>query len=191
MKVSKTSLVLLLIQLTLVSSIAAKYLHQRWSCPRVWTRAEIYDPSLPMRGRYLSLHLTVDGCGNTYRSADQYKNPRTTAYQILDSYPVTLSVKNNRLVATRIPGAGPGTFPPTVMAPRFLPTVIVPRGAPCDALRLWQPVNFYIPEPAAVPTPLQPNQELWIEVTVPPSGLPRPIQLALKDGGVWKPLAFQ
>jgi len=182
MKFSKTSLVLLLIQLALVSSVAAKYLYQRWNCPRVWTRVEIFDPELPMRGRYLSLHLTVDGCRNTYRSMDEYKNSQPAPFEILDSFPVTLSVKNNRLVATRIPGVGPGNL---------LPSVIVPRGAPCDALRLWQPVNFYIAEHAVVPAPIQPNQELWIEVTVPPRGLPRPLQLALKQDGAWKPLAFQ
>ncbi len=35
---SGTSLVLLVIQLATVSTIAAKYLYQRWRCPRVWTR---------------------------------------------------------------------------------------------------------------------------------------------------------
>jgi hypothetical protein len=182
MKVSKTSLVLLLIQLALVSSIAAKYLYQRWSCPRVWTRVEIFDPELPMRGRYLSLHLTVDACGNTYQPADQYKDPRTAPFEVLDSFPARLNVKNNRLVATRVAEPGPK---------HLLPTVMVPRNTPCEAFRLWKPVDFYISEHAAVPAPIQPNQELWVEVTVPPQGPPRPIQLALKDGGVWKPLAFQ
>ena len=182
MKVSKTSLVLLLIQLALVSSVAAKYLYQRRSCPRVWTRVESFDPELPMRGRYLSLHLTVDACGNTYQTVNQLKTTQTAPYAVIDSFPARLSVKNNRLVATRIPGVGRSNLNPTV---------IVPRGAPCDALRLWKPVDFYISEHAAVPAPIQPNQELWVEVTVPPKGPPRPIQLALKDGGIWKPLAFQ
>jgi hypothetical protein len=35
MKISKTSIALLLIQLAIVSSVAAKYLYQRWTCPRV------------------------------------------------------------------------------------------------------------------------------------------------------------
>jgi hypothetical protein len=30
-----------------------------------------------------------------------------------------------------------------------------------------------------------------MEVTVPPKGPPRPLQLALKKDGAWKPLAFQ
>ena len=182
MKVSKTSLVLLLIQLALVSSVAAKYLYQRWSCPRVWTRVEIFDPELPMRGRYLSLNLAVDGCGNSYQAVNQLIPSRTVPFAVIDSFPARLIVKDNRLVATRIPGAGPSNLNPTV---------IVSRGAPCDALRLWPPVNFYIAEHAAVSAPLQKGQELWVEVTVPPKGQPRPIQLALKDGGAWKPLAFQ
>jgi hypothetical protein len=35
------------------------------------------------------------------------------------------------------------------------------------------------------------GQELWIEVTVPPKGPPRPMQLAVKEGGVWKVLAME
>ena len=64
-------------------------------------------------------------------------------------------------------------------------------GASCEDLRLDGPVDFYIAETAANPAALKAGQELWIEVTVPPKGPPRPIQLALKDGGAWKPLAFQ
>ncbi len=58
-------------------------------------------------------------------------------------------------------------------------------------MRLDAPVGFYIAEHALSPLPLKQGQELWIEVTVPPKGPPRPIQIALKDNGAWKPLAFQ
>jgi len=44
---------------------------------------------------------------------------------------------------------------------------------------------------AADPSWLKAGQELWVEVTVPPKGPPRPLQLALKDNGVWKPLNFR
>ena len=70
-RVSGVSIVLLIIQLALVSSIAAKYLYQRWSCPRVWTRAVAVNSEMLMRGRYLSLQLTVDGCQSTLPSAKQ------------------------------------------------------------------------------------------------------------------------
>jgi hypothetical protein len=58
----RAALLLLLIQLALVSSIAAKYLYERRTCPRVWSRATQYDPNLPLRERYLALQLLVDAC---------------------------------------------------------------------------------------------------------------------------------
>ena len=47
---------LLVAQALLVLSIAGKYLYERKACPRVWVRSAQYDPNLPLRGRYLSLH---------------------------------------------------------------------------------------------------------------------------------------
>jgi hypothetical protein len=193
MKISKTSIVLLVIQLTLVSSIAAKYLYQRAKCPRVWTRAAAYDPDLVMRGRYLSLQLTVDGCQSTLPSALHATFPRNsdgttkpTGFTVTNDSPVQfrakLKVQGNKLVAIRIPEADLTSKGVVVWA---MP------GASCDALHIEEPVDFYIGEHAADPTPLKPGKELWIEVTIPPKGPPRPIQLALKQDGVWKPLAFQ
>jgi hypothetical protein len=193
MKLSRTSIVLLLVQLALVSSIAAKYLYQRHSCPRVWTRAAAYDPYMVMRGRYLSLRLSVDGCQSTLPSAlhatfprNSDGTPKPNGYTVRSDSPVTfrakLKVENNKLLAIRIPEADLKSKGEMVQA--------VP-GSSCDALHVVDPVDFYIAEHAADPTPLKPGQELWIEVTVPPQGPPRPIQLALKDNGAWRPLAFQ
>jgi len=192
MKISKTSLVLLVIQLALVSAIGCKYLYQRWTCPKVWTRTVAYDPSLVMRGRYLSLQLMVDGCQSTLPSAKLAEFPRNfdgttmpNGYAVRGpgsfQFQASLKVENNKLMAIRI--QNPDSSSPEIW-------VAAQPGLPCDALRLEEPVNFYIPEHAASPTPLRPGQELWIEVTVPPKGPPRPIQLALKDNGAWKPLAF-
>ena len=64
-RLSTASVAVLVMQLALVCSIAAKYLYQRWTCPRVWTRTAAFGPELVMRGRYLSLQLTVDGCRST------------------------------------------------------------------------------------------------------------------------------
>jgi hypothetical protein len=76
MKFSRASLVLLILQLVIVSMVAAKYFYEGATCPRVWTRAAAYDPSLVMRGRYLSLQLTVDGCSSTLPSAKDAQFPR-------------------------------------------------------------------------------------------------------------------
>jgi len=193
MKFSKPSIVLLVFQLLIVSTVAAKYLYQRSTCPRVWTRAAAYDPELVMRGRYLSLQLTVDGCSSTLPSAKDAEFPRnvngvpggkTFAIRSADTvwFQSKLAVKDNKLIAICIPESD--TSSPTQ-------TIAGNPGASCEQMRLSQPVDFYIAEHATDPTGLHQGQELWIEVTVPPKGPPRPLQLALKDNGAWKPLAFQ
>jgi hypothetical protein len=197
MKLAKTSIALLVIQLAIVSLIAAKYLYQRWTCPRVWTRTVVDDPELVMRGRYLSEQLIVDGCQSTLPSAKQATMPRN-----LDGLPVglrfsinsaqavrflaKLKVEGNKLVAIRIPDSD---AQPSQQAGGQM--VAAWPGSSCEDLRLDTPVDFYIAEHAASPMPLKPGQELWIEVTLPPKGPPRPLQLALKQDGAWKPLAFQ
>jgi hypothetical protein len=191
MRISKTSVALLVIQLVIVSSIAAKYLYQRWTCPRVWARTVAFDPQLPMRGRYLSLQLMVDGCQSTLPSAKAAAFPRDIngaaiqgQYFVRASaiFHADLKVENNRLMVFRIEDDQNGTLGQEVS---------VWPGAACDAMRLDAPVDFYIAEHAQSPLPVKPGLELWIEVTVPPKGPPRPIQLALKDNNTWKPLAFQ
>lgn len=192
-KLSVTSLALLVIQLALVSSIAAKYLYERSTCPRVWTRTVAYDPELVMRGRYLSTQLIVDGCQSTLPSAKQASYPRNldgvpigSKYAIIAPqavhFPATLAVKDNKLVAVRLPDSDESS--PGQMVAAW-------PGASCENLRLDEPVNFYIPEHATSPLPVKTGDELWIEVTLPPKGPPRPLQLALKQNGAWKPLAFQ
>jgi hypothetical protein len=191
MKISKTSIALLLIQLAIVSSVAAKYLYQRWTCPRVWVRTVAFDPQLPMRGRYLSVQLVVDGCQSTLPSAKAaafqhdingaaVQGPYSV--QASQTFHADLKVENNHLVALFIRDDQNGTIGEQVS---------VRPGSACDAMLLDTPVDFYIPEHASDPSRLKPGQELWIEVTVPPKGPPRPIQLALKDNSAWKPLAFQ
>jgi hypothetical protein len=55
-------------------------------------------------------------------------------------------------------------------------------------LTTWEPVLYFIPDTAANPAVLKAGEELWVEVTIPRKGPPRPIQLALKSNGQWKPL---
>jgi hypothetical protein len=186
---SGVSLALLIVQLALVSTIAAKYLYQRWTCPRVWTRAAAVDPKLPMRGRYLALQLTVDGCQSTLPSAKDAAFPRKydgtvkpgpyTVLQNTNWFRANLKVVNNTLVAVRPEGQED---------PSAGQEIEGDAGAPCDEMKLDSATDFYISGAAQSPLPLKPGQELWIEVTVPPKGPPRPLQLALKDNGAWKPL---
>ena len=97
-------------------------------------------------------------------------------------FPAQLKVADNKLWAIGIREAEKREGERLVMAS---------AGAPCDQMWLVDPVNFYISEHAVSPLPLVSGAELWIEVTVPPKGPPRPIQLALKQDGRWQPLAFE
>jgi hypothetical protein len=146
-----------------------------------------------MRGRYLSLQLTVDGCSSTLPSAKNAQFPRN--HNGVPSSPTfnvnapetvwfqaRLAVKDNKLLAIRVSDSQDSAATQTVGAP---------PGAACDQMRLSEPVDFYIAEHATDPTWLKRGQELWMEVTVPAKGPPRPLQLALKDNGAWRPLAFQ
>jgi hypothetical protein len=192
MTISAVSLLVLFVQLALVSTVAAKYMVERWRCPRVWTRAAAIDPELPLRGRYLSLQLTADGCQSTLPSAKLAEFPRDYngavkpgPYQ-LRPQPVTfranLKAVNGKLTAIRAEGVEDTDQGEEVSAA---------PGAPCDQLRLLQPVDFFIAEKARSPLPLLPGQQLWIEVTVPPKGAPRPIQLAVSGNGAWRVLDFK
>ena len=60
MKTIRPGLILFFVQLVLVLSVAGKYLYERQTRPRVWTRATQFDPNLPLRGRYLALQLLLD-----------------------------------------------------------------------------------------------------------------------------------
>jgi len=68
---------------------------------------------VPMRGRYLSLRLTVDGCQSTLPSAKAAKFPRgwngaavpgdySVGYVAPVFFPADLKVENNQLVAVEI-----------------------------------------------------------------------------------------
>jgi hypothetical protein len=170
------AIVLVVIQCVLVSSIAVKYLYERVTCPRVWVRAAQYDPEVPMRGRYLALSPQVDVCG--LKPATESRMSQSEWSQ---TFEVKLVARDGKLVAED--------------ASKKLPRgdyqwVRTSQLTPCNRAASWPAVDYFIPEHARSPFPLQSGQELWVEVTVPPSGPPRPIQLALSDSGKWQVLKF-
>jgi hypothetical protein len=174
----------------LFSTVAAKHLYERWRCPRVWTRAAAVDSELPMRGRYLALQLTVDGCQSTLPSAKLAEFPRDYSGAVkpgpyvLRAQPVVfranLKAANGRLIAVR---------PEGVENTEEGEWISAAAGAVCDQMQLKQPVHFFIGKHA--PSPLTAGAELWVEVIVPPKGAPRPLQLAVKENGIWKPLKLK
>jgi hypothetical protein len=81
-----------------------------------------------------------------------------------------LSAVDGRLVATPDPS---GTVSILPMADRWI---------------LAEPVAFFIPDGIPDPSRRKPGEELWVEVSVPARGSPRPIRLGVKKSGVLTPL---
>ena len=172
----RAGLILVFMQVILVLSVAGKYLYERQTRPRVWTRAAQFDPALPLRGRYLALQLMLDACGLP-RDAEHTLRmpPRGHPWW---QWHVSLTTANGKLVPRldqSWSAEGGGVL--TLYADK-----------PCDQATLSNQVMLFIPDRAQLPFPLRAGQELWVEVTLPPSGPPRPIQIAVSGGDGFHPV---
>jgi len=61
MNVASKGMLLALAHVVLLFAIGAKMLYDRNSLPRAWIKTMPIDPNMPIRGRYLSLTLAVEG----------------------------------------------------------------------------------------------------------------------------------
>ncbi len=60
-----------------------------------------------------------------------------------------------------------------------------------NTANLAEPVAYFIPEKIPDPSRRPADEELWVEVTVPRKGPPRPIRLGVKKDGVLTPLEIR
>jgi hypothetical protein len=171
----RQGLILLFLQLLLVLSVAGKYLYERQTRPRVWTRATQFDPALPLRGRYLGMTLLLDACGL----------PRDTSRRFPQYYRGPFSWRWNVSLT-----ADKGKLLPTV-DPHSRETLTLLDGKACDRATLDSQEMLFIPDSAQLPFPLRPGQELWVEVTLPAGGPPRPLQIALSSGEGFRSLGLK
>ena len=151
------------LQCLMVLGVAGKYALDRERLPRVWAKSAPFDPNLPIRGRYVRLGLQVEGL------------PSEAQYGMA----VRLSAVGGRLVATPDPAGS------VHLMSVITPTPAVPR---TFAWALTEPVAFFLPEHVADPSRRAAGEELWVEVSVPAKGSPRPIRLGVKKNGVLAPL---
>ncbi|HEV3254520.1 MAG TPA: hypothetical protein VG033_08940 [Candidatus Acidoferrales bacterium] len=159
------------IQIALVLSLGGKLLYDRMTRPRVWVLSEVYDPELPIRGRYLNERLRLSAEGFTYKET----NPRDSSNWYENRQWAYLEVRNNQLIAKQ-QGSGPGEW---IHLRKNNDGTIVALSE--------EPVLVFISEHAEIPS-LKAGQEMWVEVTVPAKGPPRPIRIGIKKGGVLTPL---
>jgi len=87
--------------------------------------------------------------------------------------PARLSAVDGRLIAT----------------PDLAGSVHIVLGG--DRWMIAEPAAFFIPEHVPDPSRRAAGEELWVEVSVPARGSPRPIRLGVKRDGVLTPLELQ
>ena len=162
-------MIIALIHICIVSSLGAKLLYDRTVRPRVWALATPFDPNLPIRGRYVSLQLAVEPWGIQETTPGSGWVPPQS---------VILRVENGRLVAETDPNKL--RYEPGDNHVRFI------QWQDRQLAVLERPIAFFIPEHVPDPSRLQAREELWVEVTIPRKGPPRPIRLGLKkvDGPI-------
>jgi hypothetical protein len=163
------------LQVALVASLGAKLLYDRATLPRAWVQAAPYDPDMPLRGRYVSLQLRVEARGvGEAKPGPGWQPPPA----------VTLRVEGGRLVAE--PVRTTSGYDPAARHLRF-----IQRQDGGNMAVLAEPVPFFIPEHIPDPSRRARGEELWVEVTLPKKGPPRPIRLGVsKGGGPIVPLAL-
>jgi hypothetical protein len=157
------------IQIAIVLSLGGKLLYDRATRPRVWVLCQVYDPDLPIRGRYLSQRLQFPAEGFTYHEPG--KNEMEWYINKNWAY---LEVRNGQLIA-KPEGSGAGEW------------VIIRKNKDGLVAISDDPALYFIPDTANIPA-LKPGEEMWIEVTIPSKGPPRPIRIGVKKNGVIAPL---
>jgi hypothetical protein len=146
------------VQVLLVAGIGAKFLSDRASYPRLWVETAPYDPEMPIRGRYVNIALLVDA----ERAA-----PAVAADRAPNLFLARLEARGDRLVAVRDDERGRHWV----------------RSGRCGERSCWQlaqALAYFIPEHAVDPSRPQEGATLWAEVTLPPTGAPRPIRLEVR-----------
>ncbi len=159
-------LIIAVAHVALVASLGAKLYYDRATRPRVWARTAPYDPQLPIRGRYVSLRVLVETRGiETPAPGAKWQPPRAAV----------LRVENDRLIAVAR-SAADANYDAGDLHVLFLER----RGETLAALD--PPIAFFIPEHASDPSARPAGETLWVEVTIPKKGPPRPIRLGVKGG---------
>jgi hypothetical protein len=165
MTARRAGIALAIVQVLLIGTLGLKLLADRARLPRAWARTLPFDPSLPIRGRYVRLRLEVPlAAGSDRARAGEYRKVRL------------------RAAGDRLQGVVDDDGPIRVRLDSS------PSGLVAE---LDDPVAFFIPEHIPDPSLRQPGEELWAEVTVPRRGPPRPIRLAVRRDEILTPLEIR
>jgi len=169
---SRSGLLLAGIQAVLILSTAAMFWFDRQISPRAWVPTEPVDPNLPIRGRYITLNMVVPLRSKRLKKSDgDLLNTRQKVH---------LVAVGDRLIADI-----------DDLAKSNLIDGSVRRSGDDWVVRPDHELAFFIPPDVQDPSIQPDGRTLWVEVTVPRSGAPRPIQLGLDVNGLIQPLLLR
>jgi len=184
------------VQIGMVASLVAKLMMDRSRYPHVWVKTTSYDPNLFIRGRYVSLQLQVP-------LEDWEKTDAASGKTKQFNGKVRLEVRGDELLAV---SDSNGKFNASQSSHQV--KLEKPKDN-CPAYNQWacmyetvmdfddkgrpyivyfRPSLFFIPETAADPTVRGKGEELWVDATITPNGIPRPIRLGVKKDGKITPI---
>lgn len=167
MKPLVKGVIIAVIHVCLVATLGAKLLYDRATLPRVWVRVTPYDPSLPIRGRYVSLQVIVEPYGIEETEPGREWRP---------SQSIELHIERGRLLA-KAKEQSTAAYSPSDLHVQYI------KVGDEKVAVLDEPVAFFIPEHIPDPSHRAPDEQLWVEATIPKKGPPRPIRLGVKKGG--------
>jgi hypothetical protein len=161
----QAGLAVAVLHVALLGSLGLKLRVDRSRFPHAWARTAPFDPSTPLRGRYVRLAVEIPLAGAPL--VPPYTEPGVEL----------------RAVKDRVLGEIDST--------RRIPRVRVRSGDATSTALLADPVAFFIPEHVPDPSIRPRSEELWVELTLPPGKWPRPIRLGVMRSGKLTPLELR
>jgi hypothetical protein len=160
------ALVVGLAQAAIVASLAAQAALDRGRLPRAWVRALPVAATPAVHGRYIRVHLAPIVDAGLAPRLDTM-NGRTFVRRT----PVVLEEREGKLLAHR--------------AAVSRVHLSYPDGRKEGEPVLAFPIDYFVPAATANPKTLLGQGELWMEVSVPAQGSPRPLRVgAMRDGRI-------
>ena len=168
----RPGLLLAAVQAALMLSTGLLFWFDRQISPRAWVPTAPVDPNLPIRGRYITLNMVVP-----------FVPTRTdvSAVDLVGSWQhVQLRVEADRLQAMQKVRPGISNYGGVIRLSKG--SLVVNPGPE---------LAFFIPPDVKDPSIRPDESTLWVEVTLPGLGAPRPIQLGVEKDGQIEPLALR
>jgi hypothetical protein len=167
-----SALVIGLVQGALIASLAVQAALDRGRLPRAWALAIPVTATPAVHGRYVRLHVVpIVDAGLAPRL--DIVNQRT----IVRPTPVALEARDGRLLAHKAPASHVDlAFPDNRKEGQ---TVLAPA------------VDCFLPPAAGDASQIVSQGALWVEVSVPRRGVPRPLRLGVMKNGRIEPISGQ